>query len=467
MTEILGYTSNELKGKELWHIGLFGDRESSQAAVRELQEQGYIRYDDLPLETKRGEKVDVEFVSNVYQEDGKRVIQCNIRSITEHRQLERTKIQAEALADLHRRKDEFLAMLSHELRNPLAPISNAVQLLSIQPGNETPLQQQARTVIERQVRQLKHLIDDLLEVSRITTGRIRLHTERVDLRGILENAVETVRTLIDQSKHELTVSQASEPIILEADTTRLEQVLVNLLTNAAKYTPKGGHISVSLQRERDEAVFRVRDTGVGIAPDLLPRIFDPFTQSERSLDRSQGGLGIGLTVVQRLVQMHGGRIEVHSSLGHGSEFVVRLPVTLTPAPMPPVFTGIANAAGPSLRVLIVDDNVDAAQTFAMLLQAMGHEVRMAHDGPTSLQAALDFQPNVALLDIGLPGMNGYEVAKQLRQQVVLRNVTLIAITGYGQESDQQRSREAGFDHHLVKPVDSEKLRQALATVKAT
>ena len=277
MTELLGYTYEEFLGKELWEIGLFGDKRTSQAIYRELQEKGYIRYDHLPLETKHGKRVEVEFISNVYQVDQGLVAQCNIRDISERSRLERkTQEQAEALADLHRRKDEFLAMLSHELRNPLAPISNAVQLLRLQ-KNEDQLQQQARTIIERQVGQLTRLVDDLLEVSRITSGRIHLQQERLALNGIVENGVETVRTLIGQRRHVLKVSLPPQPIWLYADATRLEQVVVNLLTNAAKYTADGGHILLSVQQEDDEAVLRVRDTGVGIAPELLPRIFDLFT----------------------------------------------------------------------------------------------------------------------------------------------------------------------------------------------
>ena len=268
---------------------------------------GYIRYEHLPLETNRGLRVEVEVVANAYREDHHKVIQCNIRDITERSRLEKQmQEQAAALADLHRRKDEFLAMLSHELRNPLAPITNAVQLLRLQ-KNEDKLQHQACTIIERQVGQLTRLVDDLLEVSRITTGKIHLQQERVALNGIVERAVETTRPLMDQRRHELTVSLSPQPIWLYADAARLEQVVVNLLTNAAKYTADGGHISLAVQQEGDEAVLRVRDTGVGIAPELLPHIFDLFTQAERSLDRSQGGLGIGLCLVQRLVEMHGGQ----------------------------------------------------------------------------------------------------------------------------------------------------------------
>jgi CheY-like chemotaxis protein/two-component sensor histidine kinase len=304
-----------------------------------------------------------------------------------------------------------------------------------------------------------------MEVSRITTGRVQLRQDRVVVSGIVERAEETVRPLLNQRRHELDVSLPPQPIWLNADAARLEQVLVNLLTNAAKYTDEGGHIWLTVQQESDECVLRLRDTGVGIAPELLPHIFDLFTQAERSLDRSQGGLGIGLALVQRLVKLHGGRVEVHSTLGQGSEFVVRLPVVSALPPQPSSNpTETAEPTGPSLRVLVVDDNVDTAQTLALLLKSLGHGVRMAYTGPTALEAALDYLPSVVLLDIGLPGLNGYEVAKRIRQRPVHDNIVLVAITGYGQETDRQHSREAGFDHHLVKPTNFGKVQQILATV---
>jgi len=470
MSELLAFPQAEFLGKELWEIGMFSDESENEAAFRELQEQGYVRYDHLPLKTQSGKRAEVEFVSNVYQVDHRLVAQCNIRDISERSRLERkTKEQAEALADLHRRKDEFLAMLSHELRNPLAPILNAVQLLRLQ-RDESGLQQQARSIIERQLGQLVHLVDDLLEVSRISTGRIHLQREQLDLRSIVERGVETVRPLIDQRRHTLAVRLAPSPIWIDGDSTRLEQVVVNLLNNAAKYTDERGHIWLSLQQEGQEAVLQVRDSGVGVAPELMPRIFELFMQGERSLARSQGGLGIGLCLVQRLVEMHGGKVEAHSALGQGSEFIVRLPVALPaePQPLSPP-SEKPKPTGPSLRVLVVDDNVDTATSLELLLRDSGYDVRTAYDGPIALQAALDYRPNVVLLDIGLPGLDGYEVAKRIRQQPALQNAVLVAMTGYGQETDRQRSREAGFDHHLVKPVRFEQMQNILASVseKAT
>src|SRR5579871_4907705 len=410
MTALLGYSHEEFLGKELWEIGLFRDITESRAAYRELQEKGYVRYENLPLESRSGHKVEVEFVSNVYAENHHQVVQCNVRDITERRRLQRqVQEQAAALADLDRRKDEFLAMLSHELRNPLAPILNAALLLRLYSnrnrlqGIENPVLQQSATIIERQVGQLARIVDELLEVSRITTGRIQLQQERIAVGVVVDNAVATVRSLIDHRKHEFTVSLPTQAIWLHADAARLEQVVVNLLTNAAKYTDPGGHIWLTVQQEGDEAVLRVRDTGVGIAPENLPRIFDLFTQAERSLDRSQGGLGIGLALVQRLVEMHGGTVAASSTVGQGSEFVVRLPVVSSPPPRassPPAEK--AQPTGPSLRVLVVDDNVDTVTTLAMLVQESGHDVRAAYDGSAVLEAALDYRPNVVLLDIGLP-----------------------------------------------------------------
>ena len=372
----------------------------------------------------------------------------------------------EKLAELDRRKDQFLAMLSHELRNPLAPILNAVQLLQLQKG-ENSVQQKALAIIERQVGQLTHLVGDLLDVSRAITGRIQLCQEQVAVSSIVERAVETARPLIDQRKHELTVSLPPDPIWLYADASRLEQVVTNLLTNAAKYTNEGGHIWLSAQQEGDKAVLRVRDTGLGIAPAFLPHVFDLFTQAQRSSDRSQGGLGIGLTLAKRLVEMHGGTVGVSSTLGQGSEFVVSLvvcpPGELSAKTQPPP-TEIAKPTAPALRVLVVDDNVDAANVLKLLVQEAGHLVRMAHTSPTALAAALDYRPDVMLLDIGLPELDGFEVAKRIRQEPLLHDIVLVAMTGYGQATGRQRMQEAGFDHYLVKPADFEKVRQILAAV---
>ncbi len=354
-------------------------------------------------------------------------------------------------------------MLSHELRNPLAAITNAVELLGLDRG-ET-IQQKARTIIRRQVGNLVVLVNDLLEVSRVLSGRIQLHQEELDLRGVAQQAVETARTLIDERKHRLNVALPQEPAWVLGDAVRLEEVIVNLLSNAAKYTPEGGHIRLTIEEEPDEVVISVKDTGVGIAPDLLPHIFDLFTQAQRTLDRSQGGLGVGLTVVRKVIEMHGGTTEAHSSgLGRGSEFIVRLPALRSPARQAKV--PAAKGAQPlqTWRVLVVDDNADSADSIAAILEASGHEVQVAYSAQKALEIAVEYQPDITLLDIGLPDIDGYQVAKHLRQIPELREMRLIAITGYGQESDRERSREAGFDEHMVKPVEWRKLEELLTSL---
>jgi PAS domain S-box-containing protein len=461
--ELLGYSTDELIGKELWQIGLFQNIDASQAAFHELQEEGYIRYHDLPLETKSGRKAEVEFISNMYNVNHHPVIQCNIRDITERRQLERASAKAEALADLHRRKDEFLAMISHELRNPLAAIMNAVQILDLQ-KDEHQIQKKARTIIRRQAGNLVVLINDLLEVSRILTGRIQLHQEDLDAKGVVQRAVETARPLIDQNQHELTVSLPAEPIWLHADAVRLEEVITNLLNNAAKYTPRGGHIWLTIQREDNEVVLRVRDTGIGIAPGLLPQVFELFTQAQRSQARSEAGLGVGLAVVRKIAELHGGAVAAHSpGLGQGSEFIVRLPaLSSLNRRSEKLSQGEAQQARSGLGLLVVDDNVDAADSIAILLQLSGHEVRVAYSGQEALETAREYHPDVVLLDIGLPVMDGYQVARRIREDVHLKKVKLVAVTGYGQEADRLQSQAAGFDYHLVKPVESLKLEEVLA-----
>ena len=464
LTALLDYPAEHFLGKELWEIGFLKDKQASVLAMQQVEEKGSIRYESLPLEDRLGQKHPVEMVANKYDEGIHPVIQCNIRDISERRKLERQMLeQAAELSDLHRRKDEFLAMLSHELRSPLAPIANAVQLLGLPNGVESILQRQARGIIERQVGQLQHLVDDLLEVSRITTGRVQLRRERVTIRGVIDGAIETARPLIDQRKHVLSVSLPQQTIWLHADASRLEQVVVNLLTNAAKYTEVAGHIWLSVQAEGSECVLRVRDTGVGIAPALLPKIFDLFTQADRSLDRSQGGLGIGLALVQRLTELHGGLVEVHSSLGKGSEFVVRLPLMeIETETSVALFEKKDSKAVRPLRVLVVDDNVDTVLSFSILLRASGHDVFTANDGITAVQLASEHRPDAVLLDIGLPGINGYEVAKRIRQQPGGTEVVLIALTGYGQDTDRQQSAAAGFNHHLVKPARLEQVKEILA-----
>jgi signal transduction histidine kinase/DNA-binding response OmpR family regulator len=371
-----------------------------------------------------------------------------------------------------RQKNEFLSMLAHELRNPLAPIRNAVEVLRLRGGSNgngsLAELEWSRDVIGRQVRHLARLVDDLLDVSRITKGKIRLQLEPVPLQAVVTQAVEASRPEIDARGHHLDVSVPDEPLWVDGDPARLAQVLTNLLNNAAKYTEPGGHVWLSAARDNGSVVLRVRDTGVGIPPEMIGAVFDLFTQVDRSLDRSQGGLGIGLTLVKRLVELHGGEVSAHSAgPGRGSEFTVRLPARAGGCgPAEPPSPGVGQART-GRRVLVVDDNVDGADSLARLLTLGGHAVSQAHDGPAALEEARSFRPDVVVLDIGLPGMDGYEVARCLRGEPATRDVILVALTGYGRDEDMVRSREVGFDYHFVKPVDFEALHEVLGSVRAT
>ena len=466
METLTGCTRDELIGAPFKDY--FTDPERAEAGIKLVLAEGKVTDYELTAHARNGVETVVSYNATTFHDRDRKLqgVFAAARDVTERSRFEmQMRDQAAKLSELHRRKDEFLAMLSHELRSPLAPISNALQLLGLQRGSENQIQRQARGIIERQMGQLQHLVDDLLEVSRITSGRVQLRRQRIAVSGIIEVAVETIRPLITQRRHELTVTVPPEPIWLHADAARLEQVVVNLLGNAAKYTEEGGQVRLTVELNGDECVIRVTDTGVGITAELLPCIFDLFTQAERSLDRSQGGLGIGLALVHRLTELHGGQVEVRSILGQGSEFIVRLPIA-PPAAMqsPSADAETVQPTTRSLRVLVVDDNVDSVLSFSMLLEASGHEVRTAHDGPAAVRAALEYRPDLVVLDIGLPGLNGYEVAKRIRQNPVLKNVVLVALTGYGQEADREASRHAGFDHHLVKPARLEQLQQILAGV---
>jgi PAS domain S-box-containing protein len=383
-----------------------------------------------------------------------------------HRRLEEElRRRTEELAGEDRRKDQFLAMLAHELRNPLAPIRNAVELMR-QVETFDPSFQPSREMVERQVKHLARLVDDLLDVSRISRGSIRLRKEPVDLGTIVQSAVEGARPLIANRSHELEVELPAEPLRLDADPARLEQIVSNLLDNAARYTMPGGHVWVTARQEEGEAVVRVRDSGIGVPPDVLERVFEPFVQTAGdSLARTEGGLGVGLTLVRSLVEMHGGRVEARSpGLGQGSEFVVRLPALLAAGTESPASEPAVLPQARSLRVLVVEDNLDAAESLATLLRLWNHDVQVVHDGLSALDAARAQKPEVVLLDIGLPGLDGFEVARKLRDEAGLENTLLVAMTGYGQPEDRRRSREAGIHHHFVKPVEPLVLRNLLAGV---
>jgi signal transduction histidine kinase len=376
----------------------------------------------------------------------------------EHRVAERT----EALRENDRRKDEFLATLAHELRNPLAPIRNAAHVLHLK-GPAEPEIQWAGQIIGRQVQQMTRMIDDLMDISRISRGKIVLRRSPVELAKVVLGAVETSRPLIDEHGHKLTVIMPSEPVTVDADEVRLTQVFMNLLTNAAKYSEKNGCIDVRAERQGSDVLVSVKDSGIGIPATKLRTIFEMFSQVEGALARSQGGLGIGLFLVKQLVEMHSGGIEARSEgAGKGSEFVVRLPIVVEQTDSRDT-SDDGNAKPVSdLRILVVDDNRDIASTVSLLLQAMGNDVRATHNGEEAIRMAGEFHPQVVLLDIGLPKLNGYEVARAIRKESWGKNMTLIAVTGWGQDEDRRKSAEAGFDRHLVKPVDPQTLMKLLA-----
>jgi signal transduction histidine kinase/CheY-like chemotaxis protein len=391
-------------------------------------------------------------------------------ALQRHRSVQALLDAQRQLALAGRRKDEFIATLAHELRNPLAPITNAIALLT-RDDAATPLQKEARALIERQTARLTRLVDDLLDVSRITSGRVQLKRAHITLESVIERVVETARPMLEREQHRLFVHHVPDPIWVYADAARLEQVVVNLLSNAAKYTPPGGIIRIESQLEGETACIAVTDNGIGIDADLLPQVFDLFTQSERSLDRSRGGLGVGLSVVDGLVKMHGGKVEVTSEVGRGSRFVVRLaavpaPAIATPGVLPSASasarrTPLTTARPHGLKLQIVDDNVDAAESLRLLLGANGHHIAVSHDGPSALEQAAAFEPEVVFLDIGLPGIDGYEVARRMRQIPALAGALIVAMTGYGQPDDLKRSLAAGFDRHLIKPVDPDAIEHLL------
>jgi PAS domain S-box-containing protein len=389
-----------------------------------------------------------------------------VRDITDRKRAEDDlRKLAQDLAEADRRKNEFLAMLAHELRNPLAPIRNAARALRLGVGDEDAVQS-ASDMLERQVGQLARLVDDLLDLSRITRGKIELRKNRVELAPIVDQAVEAVGPLYLSMEHELTVTLPSHPIFLDADSARLAQVIGNLLSNAGKFTDKGGHVWLAVEQEDEHAVIRVKDNGVGIAAEEFARVFEMFAQVDTSLERSRDGLGIGLTLVKSIVELHEGTVEVHSDgPGLGSEFTVRLPTVVATAESLRRLTAAEPAPVSGRRILIVDDNEDGAVSLALLLEMAGYETLSAHDGIEAIEAAERFRPDTMLLDIGLPRLNGYEVCRRIRREPWGKDVVLIALTGWGQEEDRHRSREAGFDTHMVKPVDHDVLMALLASTK--
>jgi PAS domain S-box-containing protein len=363
-----------------------------------------------------------------------------------------------ALRDADQRKDEFLATLAHELRNPLAPIRNSMHIMRL--SKSPQVHEKAQAVIERQLDQMVHLVDDLLDVSRISQGKIELRKQLIDIAAVVQNAVDTSQPLIEARRHQLVLDLSDQPMLIDADMTRLTQVVSNLLNNAAKYTPDGGRIRISASIDDGVITLTVADNGIGIPPEMLPRVFDMFTQVNRTLDRSQGGLGIGLALVKRLVQMHGGSVEGFSTgENQGAAIVVRLPAAsdARSSGRMPLDTATLPADGGGCRVLVIDDNRDSAESLATMLQLVGHDPAVGHDGRQALELAAAWRPRLALLDIGLPDFNGHEVARRLRAHDWGRDMVLVALTGWGQDEDRRRSFEAGFDEHLVKPVNLDQL----------
>jgi signal transduction histidine kinase/CheY-like chemotaxis protein len=384
-----------------------------------------------------------------------------VHALAVQREIEAELHQQRDWRDADRRKDEFLATLAHELRNPLAPIRQAA-LISKAPGATDAQKRWSHDVIDRQVQHMSLLLDDLLDISRVTRGTLALRMQPTELSSVIDSAVETARPTIDAKRHVLSVDVPVDPIQFTADPLRVAQVLSNLLTNAAKYTDPEGQIGLLARCEGDDVVIRVRDSGIGISAAALPRVFNMFSQVHSTTDRSEGGLGIGLALAQGLIELHGGTIEANSQgLGCGSEFTVRLPRRMAHTPKAVPNTPVATARTLRRRILIADDNRDSAETLAALLRMEGHDVTSVHDGPVALSAFGEIKPDVALLDIGMPGLTGYEVARKMRQSTSGAAVTLIAITGWGQDIDKERAYAAGFDHHLTKPVDPHRLAELL------
>jgi PAS domain S-box-containing protein len=479
-----GYSADELIGREtallfetksawsdIWESVSAGTASTRPAEVQVRRKDGTLRYFE---------------VSAARWQDGTRTfVTAILRDVTDRRDAElalrerdsQSRASAKALAELNealeeksktlsemdRRKDEFLATLAHELRNPLAPLRNGLQLLKLA-KDDAGLVERTRHMMDLQLGQMVRLIDDLLDVGRITNDRIALTREKTSLDKIIRQAVETSGPLIHAQQHELTIDLPQREIGLDADVVRLTQVFANLLNNAAKYTPRSGSISITAEDHGDSVTVRVSDNGIGIPRELLPQVFEMFMQADKSLERAQGGLGIGLSLVKRLVEMHDGTVEAHSKgTGHGSVFVVRLPTANAAAVQePPPVAEVHAAPSTGHRILVVDDNEDAATSLALLLRLMGHETRTANNGLDAIELADQFQPDVALLDIGMPKLNGYETARRMRQKTWGREMLLVALTGWGQEADRRRSSDAGFDSHLVKPVDVAEIERLLA-----
>jgi PAS domain S-box-containing protein len=461
---LFGYTPSEAIGKPILMLIPADLQHEEEVILSRIRRGERIEHYETIRQAKDGHLIEISLtISPIVERDGRIVGASKIaRDIGPQKQIRRQ------LEEADQRKNEFLALLAHELRNPLGPIRHAVNILRAKTPTTSELDW-ATSIISRQADHMARLVEDLLDVSRITRGAIELRRERVDVAAVIKGAVEASSALIDKSHHHLKVTVPREPLHVEGDITRLVQIVSNLLDNAAKYTQPGGRIALTATRDDQSVVIQVRDTGIGISAELLPRIFDMFTQAELPMERSQGGLGVGLALVDRLVTLHGGTVTAQSEgKGKGSEFTVRLPLAER-VRMQPAREATGGALEPlqkgSSRVLVVDDNVDSADSLAILLRMMGHEVRTSHEAEEALASAATFHPDVAILDIGMPRMNGYDLAQRLREQPWAKNLVLVALTGWGQEEHRRRSAESGFDHHLTKPVELDVLQRILTEVE--
>jgi len=467
---LFGYSAEQAVGRHISFLIPADRADEEDLILGRLRAGERVYHFDTVRVRSDGQPIHVSLtISPVRDESGRIVGASKIaRDITDRKQAEeRIYGLMTQLKEADNRKDEFLAMLAHELRNPLAPLLTMLEILKRGSGNGD-LIEQVRSTLERQLGQMVRLVDDLLDGSRITRGKLELRKVRVEIASVIHQSVEVCRPLAEGARHELNLSLPPEPIYLHADPVRLAQVFSNLLNNACKYTEPGGRIWLTAERQGSDLVVKIKDTGLGVPPDQLASIFEMFTQVDRSLGRAQGGLGIGLTLVKRLVEMHGGSVEAYSEgQGRGSEFVVRLPIliekpqTKTPEPT------AEQTATAGHRILIVDDNRDAATSVGMLLKLTGNEIQTAHDGLEAVELAAAFRPEVVLLDISLPKLSGHEVCRRIRQQSWGKNMVLVALTGWGQDEDRRQSKDAGFDHHMVKPLDFRALMSLLAELTVT
>jgi PAS domain S-box-containing protein len=445
-------------GYEPWHAARH-DQEIEQVKATKRPIRG-----EVPFTGTQGRRIyDYIFIPVIGTNGEVEAVAGTTRDITEQKRLEDHLRQLAAdLSTADRRKDEFLATLAHELRNPLTPIRTGLELMRMISDDRAAMEE-IRVKMEEQVKQLVRLVDDLLDISRITSGKVTLRKERVELASIVQSAVDATYSLIEESGHQLIVTLPSQSISLEADPARLAQIFSNLLTNAARYTIDQGSIWLTAERQGSDVVVMVKDTGIGIPTDMLELIFEMFSQVDRSLERSQGGLGIGLTLVKKLVEMHGGVVKAYSAgPNQGSEFIVRLPLTTDKQIQEPQPMNGEKVTSSKLRILVVDDNRDSAEMLSMVLKALGNETCTAHDGLEAIDMAAEYRPDIVFMDIGMPKLNGYEAARRIREQPWGKRMVLVALTGWGQEEDKQRTKEAGFDHHLVKPVEPDILRRLLA-----